>query len=191
VPTGFALRAGPHGRRGRQRQLLRNRDGTDAGGVAGQLFARGAGVDAGGVVPDSDRANNVAVSMAGIAIEFPTLAPGQPARTTIAAGQDLYYRINAPAGSDLAVLAALPVAGAAQIFLSDGTISTPTSYGQTVAPTTAQVSLPILDSGAGPYIMVPGLPVAGAGVPLTLSTRYTGFRDRWRQPERRCRLFLC
>ena len=62
-------------------------------------------VDAGGAVPDSDRANNVAVSSAGVAVDFPSLGPGTPVATTIAAGQDLYYRIDAPAGSDLAVLA--------------------------------------------------------------------------------------
>ena len=72
--------------------------------------------------------------------------------------------------------AALPLAGAAAVFVSDGAIPTPTSYGQAATVTGSTLNVPLLDTGAGPYfVLVQGLNPAGAGVPLTLSLRYLGF----------------
>ena len=81
-----------------------------------------------------------------------------------------------PAGADVMLTAALAQAGAAQVYLSAGSIPTPTTYQQTATVSGPNLNLPLLDAAAGPYfLLVQGQAAAGAGVPLTLSMRYLGF----------------
>ena len=58
-------------------------------------------VDSGDQVPDADRANNALASASAASIDYQAISPGNPASATVQAGQDLYYRIDVPAGSDV------------------------------------------------------------------------------------------
>ena len=133
-------------------------------------------VDSGDQAPDSNRGNNVLASTGSVAINYQSISQGNPAVATVQAGQDLYYRIDVPTGSDAMLTATLGQAGAAQIYASDVGIPTAASYQQTAVASGTTLAFPLLDTGASPYfLLVRGLNSAGSGQSLILSMRYLGF----------------
>ena len=133
-------------------------------------------VDSGNQVPDSNRANSAVASSGTVSVNYLSVSPGNPAASTVQPVQDLYYEVDPPAGSDVMLTAQLAQAGAAQVFVSQGAIPTPTTYQFVATANGTTLTLPILDSGAGPYfVLVQGEGAAGASTPFVLSLRQLGF----------------
>src|SRR5262249_48795845 len=59
--------------------------------------------DSRGLVPDVSRTNNTAVSSSVITVDVPALVLGQPTSNSLTSGQDLYYRLDVPAGADVQI----------------------------------------------------------------------------------------
>ena len=106
-------------------------------------------VDSDNQVADSDPANNTVASSGTVAIGYPTVSPGNPTSSTIQAGQSEYFEIDPAAGSDVTLTTQLGEIGTANVFVSQGSIPTPTTNQFSATANGATLTLPILDSVPG------------------------------------------
>ena len=140
--------------------------------------------DSGNDVPDINRLNNALTSSGTISVDLPRITVGPPTVTTIQDGQNLYFRVDPPAGADVDLIIGMAHAGEVGVFESNGAIPDPTHYDRLAATSGPnQLSVPILDANGGTfYILVEGLSAAGAGQTVTFSIRNLGFEIVGVQP---------
>ena len=121
-------------------------------------------------VPDPDRADNLGASSATVAVATPVITLGETLVSTIASGQDAYYRIAAEPGADLSLAATFAAAGNAQVYVGVGTLPTPSAFDQTDATAGAAqaFTLPRIASG-DVYVLVHGLAGGGTGSAFSLT----------------------
>ncbi len=133
--------------------------------------------DSGLLEPDINRANNDAVSPAGLPITVPALTLGLPAPGTLAAGQSVGYQVTVPAGEDIQVAVSFGVAQEALFLTNLGSLPTTASYGQEYAtPADLDQSLILPGSQPGVYfIVLQGQAAAGAGEPYTIEAQVAPF----------------
>ena len=126
--------------------------------------------DSGLQVPDLNRTNNAGVSTGAVPVHTPPLALGGTVSGTIAAGQDLYYKVMVRPGQDVEIDGALTAANEAAIFARRLSVPTPSAFDESGGdPTTMQPSLLLPGSQGGTYyVLIQGQPGAGGGAPFTL-----------------------
>ncbi len=126
--------------------------------------------DSGLQVPDLNRTNNAGVSTGAVPVLTPPLALGGTVSGTIAAGQDLYYKVTVRPGQDVEIDGALTAANEAAIFARRLSVPTPSAFDESGGdPATMQPSLLLPGSQGGTYyILIQGQPGAGGGVSFTL-----------------------
>ena len=126
--------------------------------------------DSGKQVPDLDRTNNATVSASAVPILTATLALGGTANGTIAAGQDVYYKVTVRPGEDVELDGSLGAVNEVAIFASRFAVPTPSAFDDSETDlTTMQPSLLLPGSQGGTYyVLIQGQPGAGSGVPFTL-----------------------
>ncbi|MEZ6134264.1 MAG: RHS repeat-associated core domain-containing protein [Pirellulaceae bacterium] len=126
--------------------------------------------DSRGAIPDTNRNNNFASSAATIDITVPVLSVGSPITTTIAPGEQLYYRFDV-AQDDVVVTAILAEEMQAEIFASHRTVPSRSDY-QLVGETVGDAPLvqTLATTSTGPhYLLVHGGLAADGVQTLTLS----------------------
>ncbi len=127
-------------------------------------------VDAGQILPDFDRTNNVASSA--VTSSIPVLTLGGNVNGTLSAGQSVVYQLTLPGGNDVNVTAALGSLLASDLEISDGAVPTPATA-QFVAPLSS-VSPTISTTIAHPqpgvyYITLRGQSTISGAQPFTIS----------------------
>ncbi|MBV9123757.1 MAG: hypothetical protein JO112_10405, partial [Planctomycetes bacterium] len=123
------------------------------------------------LVPDSDRTNNVGASSNQVAVDVPALTLGLPTSGTIALNQDLYYRVDVPAGQDVLLTAHFAAAGAAEFdarFLAEPDRSNFDYAAPDFTATTQQITLPGTQPGRY-YVLLHGREGAGTGQAFDLT----------------------
>jgi RHS repeat-associated protein len=122
------------------------------------LFVR---VDAGQVVPEASRTNNLGVSVGTFAVtDAPTLTLGASAvNGTVAPGGDSWYRLDATGGTPLRITATFTTVGAGTMSVGYGTFPQPGSALDVAAvPTTLMQILGLSATQGGTYyVQVHGL----------------------------------
>jgi RHS repeat-associated protein len=128
-------------------------------------------------VPDTFRANNTSASAATLNLSIPALTLGQTTNGTINNGQDVYYRIDLPAGKTFRLSTAFPVAAQLEMYVSYQQIPTRTAADQSLFPTTGLTGELILPgSQAGPYyILLHGREGAAGGKPFDIKVEELAF----------------
>jgi RHS repeat-associated protein len=125
--------------------------------------------DSRGLVPDSDRTNNVLVSPNVIQLQLETLDLGTRVTGTLADGQDRYFRLEMPAGAEVQVTANLPAAMQGQLFVRRGDLPSRTQFDEAATGfDVRQQNLVLSGSGGTFYVLLHGLPAAGSGQPFDL-----------------------
>ncbi|MGA2500548.1 MAG: choice-of-anchor Q domain-containing protein, partial [Tepidisphaeraceae bacterium] len=134
-------------------------------------------VDSDGGIPDSGPDNNIQVSTTTIHTDMNALTSGVTTTVSVAAGQNLYYRLDEPAGLDIMLSALLGKLHQAEIYVRGGQLPDTGNYDLKAGDNgTLHLSIPILDTASSPYfVLVRGLDGAGGGVPVAISTRQMGF----------------
>jgi hypothetical protein len=129
--------------------------------------------DSQGVVPDSNRADNVLASAGTLPVDFNVLTLGGSARGTIASGQDVYFKLNLPAGQNVELSTSLGAAGAAELFVGYQSVPTPSMFQESaVAANPSTQSLTLAATQAGTYfLLLAGQPGAGTGTSFTLAAQ--------------------
>ena len=116
-------------------------------------------------VPDTNRPNNTVVSGATLNVTVPTVTLGATTSGTIANGQDIYYRVDLPAGKTIKIGATFEVASELEMYVSYQGVPSRTSFDQSTFPV-GQTSGQIILGGsqAGPfYILLHGREGATGG----------------------------
>ncbi|HEX3149487.1 MAG TPA: RHS repeat-associated core domain-containing protein [Gemmataceae bacterium] len=123
--------------------------------------------DADALVPDANRANNAGTSAAGLTVsDLPVsqvLTLGTQTNGTVAAGGDVWYRVDVPGGTAVQVTAGFATAGAGELYVDYRSYPQPgTALGTAADPTatTQQVLLSATQAGAY-YIRVRGAAAGG------------------------------
>ncbi len=120
--------------------------------------------------PDVDRSNNVLASAA-LAVAIPTITPGTPISGSIASGQDVYYRVNVPAGQDVKLTANFTSPSQADFLVRALQFPTVSTFDHDY-PTPSDLIQSLILPGSQPgatYILLHGRGAAGAGQSFTLS----------------------
>ncbi len=141
-------------------------------GVApGQYYVIGE-IDSKGLVPDVDRANDVAASSNPINVAIPSATLGESVSGTIDNGQDAFYQITVPAGQDLAIDASFAALQGGELYVGYQSVPTTSTYlasSTSATQITQQVVIP--ETQAGVYdILLHGDTGSTGGKPFTLST---------------------
>ncbi|HEV7886939.1 MAG TPA: carboxypeptidase regulatory-like domain-containing protein, partial [Acidimicrobiales bacterium] len=135
------------------------------------------------VVPDSGgRVSFPAFNTFGASPNFnvvdpPLLAPGVPVPTTVAAGQDLYYRVDVPTTEDVRVTATPTAGGVVELIGAAGRFATEADHDRLSSKATGPVSFTATQAQPGIwYIDLHGNPAAGAvpGTPVTVQATLPG-----------------
>ena len=110
------------------------------------------------------------VSTGAVPVLTPPLALGGTVSGTIAAGQDLYYKVTVRPGQDVELDGALTAANEAAIFARRLSVPTSSAFDESGGdPATMHPSLLLPGSQGGTYyILIQGQPGARGGVPFTL-----------------------
>ncbi len=134
-------------------------------------------VDNNFLLPDSNRTNNVVATTGVMSVDMEALAPIGATFGTVASGEDLYFRLDEPAGSDLMLTLNVAIAGVAQLFARNGALPSATNFDFAATDTTAlRQDVPILASEPGTYVvMVRGGTTAGTGEGFSITLRELGF----------------
>ncbi len=129
-------------------------------------------IDSKGLVPDVNRANNVAASTSPINVALPDAPLGQTVSGTIADGQDIYYQVTVPAGDDLAINASYASLQGGELYVGYQTVPTSSTYlASSVSPTQTTQQVVIPDTQAGTYyVLLQGDTGSTGGQPFTLTT---------------------
>ncbi len=127
-------------------------------------------------VAESDDANNLFSPAGTLAVGVPTLTPGTTFIGTIAAGQDLIFRVDLPNSATQIHLTGA-VAGEAELFLSHLATPTPSaSDAFAFDPASVSQSLTVADPITGSYyILLHGREAAGTGAAFALSADALAF----------------
>jgi YD repeat-containing protein len=143
-------------------------------------------VDSRGLVPDVDRSNNSRASTNEIAVQVPVLLLNQTATGTIAAGQDVYFRIDVPPGDDVRVVADLPAQGSAELYLRYANVPDRTTFDLAdQEPRSGARSVTLPAPQAGPYyVLLHGIDTAGAGQTFQLTAQQLGLELHQISPSR-------
>ena len=134
-------------------------------------------VDSRGSIPDLNRANNTGVSSGVVTVSVPLLTIGTPVTDTIAAGQDVYYRLVVPPGQDITVAAIFGVATEAELYIRYGELPDRSTFDQTAADLAElQPKLAVVNAQGGDYyILLHGREGAGPGKTFTVQADSAGF----------------
>jgi RHS repeat-associated protein len=122
-------------------------------------------------VPDLIRANNTVASTGTLKVTMPTLTPGTATTGTIAAGQDIYYELDLPAGQAVQLTATSgPQDGAAELFVAYSTVPTTAAFDQhAYDPGATQSQVLLSGTQAGRYfVWLHGREPAGSGQAFSL-----------------------
>lgn len=121
-------------------------------------------------VPDVSRTNNRLTSAATTTVSVPALTLGTPINGTIRNGEDIYYRIDLPAGKTFRIASTFPIASQLEMYVRYQSVPTTQLADQSatgVGQTTREIVLP--GSQAGPYyIQLHGREGAVSGQAFTL-----------------------
>ncbi|MFN0018520.1 MAG: RHS repeat-associated core domain-containing protein [Pirellulaceae bacterium] len=121
-------------------------------------------------VPDTIRANNVRASTNQIAVDISALAFGVTTGGTIANNQDIYYKLDVPAGGDVILTGNFAAMNEAEFFVRYQDVPTRSSF-DFVASNLLELSrkITLASPQAGTYyILVHGREGAGAGTAYSL-----------------------
>jgi Bacterial pre-peptidase C-terminal domain/CARDB len=123
------------------------------------------------LVPDVDRANNVAVSSTAISISVRPVSLGGSTSGTVATDQNVVYKLNLPAGHNVQISLTTGVAGAASLY--ERYLSPPTLSDFDQAATSASQSTQTITVNNTPagvyYLVIQGSGRAGTGTDYSLS----------------------
>jgi RHS repeat-associated protein len=126
------------------------------------------------LVPQSNRANDVGASAGTTALGVPVLTLGASFSGTIANGQDLYFRLDVPAGRDVEVAAGFATAPAAELLERYASMPDRTTYDQ-AAPNLFDLHPQILlatPQAGRYYLLLHGREGSGAGQPFTIQADF-------------------
>ncbi len=126
--------------------------------------------DSGLDVPDVNRANNVVVSSTLLAVSTSVLNLSDPVTRKIDDGQQIYYRVNLTAGTDVKITVNYAAALEADLAVSPGTVPTTSTFAQAIIdPMDLQPDLVLAKvQGGATYVLVQGIAGAGSGQTFTI-----------------------
>jgi YD repeat-containing protein len=155
-------------------------------GVADGNYRVIAVVDSRGLVPDSDRANNTAVSTDSVRMIVPALTLGVPVPGTIADGQDLYFRVDTLAGNDFTISAEFAASPQAELNVRHGNVPDRSNFDQTAADVLSLRPQILFENppGGAYYVLLHGREGAGTGQPFTVRVDAVPFAVRSISPAR-------
>src|SRR5262249_45112054 len=111
--------------------------------------------DSRGLVPDINRANNTAVSTGGIHLDGPALPVGHPVSNSLTSGQDLYYRLDVPAGADVQIGLSASAAASVEMYLAYQYLPDVATFDQVAFdPAHQNPSITLLNTQAGTYYLL-------------------------------------
>jgi hypothetical protein len=133
--------------------------------------------DSGGVVSDSNRADNQVASTSTVAVSAPALTVGTPLTGSIANGQQELYALNLSGNTQVQLSLATAVAAGAEIYVSFGSAPTPSVFDQTAFNVSGDNdTLTINATQPGTYyILVLGREASGTGAGFTLTAQVPAF----------------
>jgi YD repeat-containing protein len=127
-------------------------------------------------VPDTDRTNNTVASADLLSVSVPVLVLDQTVSGTIANGQDVYYRVDVPAGQDVRIAADFSTAPEAEIYVRHGSLPDRSNYDQTANLLDMHPQIFLTGAEAGPnYILIHGREAAGSGTAFQLTAQSAPF----------------
>jgi RHS repeat-associated protein len=125
-------------------------------------------------VPDFNRSNSILAGTTPLFVSVPALTIGTPVTRTIANGQDLYYRVNVPPGSDVKLTADFTAALEAEFLVRFDTVPTRSTYDQSASLSDQHPQIVLPTGQGGPYyILLHGREGAGSGQTFTLQAAAT------------------
>jgi RHS repeat-associated protein len=128
------------------------------------------------LTPDTNRVNNLAASTGSLHVTAPLLPLGGTVSGTIADGQDLYFRLDVPPASDVALAANFSVSSQAEMYVSYGVVPSPFNFDQRVTNLSDLRPSLALSGPAGSYfILLHGREAAGSGARFDLADQLAGF----------------
>ncbi len=133
--------------------------------------------DSRGLVPDTDRANNTLAGAGVIAADIPALMPGVAFSGTVAAGQDLFFRVDLSGGGTPSFTLVTAAAGGSELYLRQLDVPDRANFDES-AFDPASTTQRILDTGAAAtthFILIHGRENAGLGTSFTLTAEALGF----------------
>ena len=126
-------------------------------------------IDSRSTVPDMNRANNFFASAGAMSVQVPALTLGTPITTSIASGQDKYFRLNLSAGQDVMLAADFAVSSEAEFYVRYGTPPDRGNFDQTASPSDLHSQILLNNTQGGSYyILLHGRESAGSGTTFTL-----------------------
>ncbi len=132
--------------------------------------------DSGMAVPETSRADNQADSVP-FTTTIPSLSLGATTNGNINVGEDILYVLNLPTGSDVDLNAAFAAGQEADLYVSYGSIPSPTTFDESAPATggnSASLIIPVHQAG-NYYVLVKGDVGAGAGPAFSLTPVLTPF----------------
>jgi RHS repeat-associated protein len=128
-------------------------------------------IDSGLQVADVNRANNTGASTTTFPVSAPVLALGTPVTGTVAAGQQLYYRLNLGSGTDVQITATSQTVGEANFLVRYAAIPDGSHFDEgAINPATATSEITLAQPQGGDYyLLIQGQAAAGGGQSFTLS----------------------
>jgi RHS repeat-associated protein len=132
--------------------------------------------DSGLQIPDIDRTNNVVATTSPLFVRATLLPIGTPISGSVADGQDLYFRVNVPPGSDVKLTADFAAGLEAEAFVRFAGMPTISTYDQAsdVSDQHPQIVLSASQGGQH-YVLLHGRDGAGSGQPFTLQAALAAF----------------
>lgn len=141
--------------------------------------------DSRGLASDADRDNNLGVSTQAIQISVPALTVGVPVNGSIEPGQDVYYRVLAPPGSDLTVAVDFAAAPGAEVSLRYGALPDDTAFDDLVPAGNLRPRLLLANAQGGVYYLkLRGREDASGPIAYTIEAETSGFEITRVSPRR-------
>ena len=142
--------------------------------------------DSRGLIPDTNRANNMRLSTSTLPVTIPLLTIGTPVNDTIKDGQDIYYRLVVAPGNDVTIAAQYNAATQAELYVRYGAIPDRTSFDLTAGNyNDTNPTLNLTNTQGGDYyILLHGREGAGTGQGFTLSATAAQFQLLRISPDR-------
>ena len=143
--------------------------------------------DNAGEVADANRANNTAAAPTLLSISIPTLPMDTNVTGAIAAGQDIFYRLQPPQGRDLLITVDFPVAFAAEFYARYGALPQRDQFDARAAdPAALKQALVLLSAQSAPVgIWLHGVGCGGGRPELHAPGGAARLPRAQRQPEPR------
>lgn len=132
--------------------------------------------DSRGLVPDADRVNNRGVSVGVIDVDVQTLPVGDTVVTTIADGEEQFYRIDVPPNGSVRVFANQESAGQVELFARFGEVPDRSNFDISATDLESLSQQILLAEQTGRwYLLIQGRENAGEGATVELSTELLDF----------------